>query len=285
MYSIGDMRRLRGTGPSRGQVFRNGLDARIVEEPRIVSFALNTSGWVGILLVLKEGPTGRAMKRHIGVLIALAAATVARGSNGSTSTPTATSETTAPSPTERILMHRITLLLGCVAACMLILSPAAFAANPEVNHFADSGTFADPDFCGTGQTVEGSFEFHGTEFLAPNRPVDYWSVSESTIVFTNPENGSTVIAHAAGQFRITLIAGDPEGLHTFEATSIGLPEQIRKEHGGLLLRDAGYIVFHNTFDGDEFISSEIVIDRGPHPEAESDFELSCEVVPAALGIE
>jgi hypothetical protein len=42
------------------------------------------------------------MKRQIGVLIAFAAATVACGSNGSPSTPAATSETTAPSPTETV---------------------------------------------------------------------------------------------------------------------------------------------------------------------------------------
>jgi hypothetical protein len=40
------------------------------------------------------------MKRLIGVLMAFAAVTVACGSNGSTSTPTATSVTTPPSPTE-----------------------------------------------------------------------------------------------------------------------------------------------------------------------------------------
>ena len=40
------------------------------------------------------------MRRGIGVLIAFAAATVACGSNGATSTPTAPSEATVPSPTE-----------------------------------------------------------------------------------------------------------------------------------------------------------------------------------------
>jgi len=51
-----------------------------------------------------------------------------------------------------------------------------------------------------------------------------------------------------------------------------------------LLRDAGLIVFATTFEGDEFISSETVLVKGPHPEAESDFALFCEVVTEALGI-
>jgi hypothetical protein len=44
------------------------------------------------------------------------------------------------------------------------------------------------------------------------------------------------------------------------------------------------IAFADTFEGDEFISSEIVLVKGPHPEAESDFALFCEVVTEALGI-
>jgi len=33
----------------------------------------------------------------------------------------------------------------------------------------------------------------------------------------------------------------------------------------------------NTFDGDEFIGGEIVVNKGPHPQAESDFELFCQI--------
>ena len=43
-------------------------------------------------------------------------------------------------------------------------------------------------------------------------------------------------------------------------------------------------MFQDTFDGDEFISSEIVINNGPHPQADSDFELFCEFMPEALGL-
>jgi hypothetical protein len=51
-----------------------------------------------------------------------------------------------------------------------------------------------------------------------------------------------------------------------------------------LTRDAGYAVVHGVENGDEFVSSDFVIDRGPHPDAESDFALFCEVMSSALGL-
>jgi hypothetical protein len=41
----------------------------------------------------------------------------------------------------------------------------------------------------------------------------------------------------------------------------------------VLLRDAGYVQFLRTFDADdEMISSEVILERGPHPDLDSDFE-------------
>ena len=51
----------------------------------------------------------------------------------------------------------------------------------------------------------------------------------------------------------------------------------------MLIRDAGHITFRDTLDGEELLSSEIVVNKGPHPEADSDFELFCEVTTEALG--
>ena len=182
-------------------------------------------------------------------------------------------------------MRRYTLVFGIVIASLgLIMLPWAVAANPQVNHFEFSGTFTDDDFCGTGKTVEGSFAGHGTEFLAPNQPVDYRNTTEGNNFITNPLNGKTVIIHFAGPFSDKVISGDPVGIHTHEFTNIGLPELIRLKNGPVLSRDAGVIVFHTTFNGDVFISQEIVVNKGPHPEAEGDFELFCDIIPGALGL-
>ena len=182
-------------------------------------------------------------------------------------------------------MRRITLLLlGIAVALGLGGAPSAVAANPDVNHFTFTDSFSDDDFCGTGQTVDISVSVRGTEFLAPNQPVDFRNVTQGTVIFTNPLNDATVINHFAGLSSDTIISGDPEGIHTHEFTNKGLPELLRTDHGGVLLRDAGFIVFHQVDNGDEFVSSEIVVDRGPHPDAESDFALFCEVMIGALGL-
>jgi hypothetical protein len=187
-----------------------------------------------------------------------------------------------PEQRPRSFRRRIASLVGLSAAVLALAGPsAALGANPDINHFTDSGTDTDTDFCGTGKTVNIAFDVRGTEFFDPKQ-ADFKVTVRGTVLFTNPLNGNTVIQHFANLSLDTTVSGDPEGLHTHEFTTIGLPELFRMEHGGVLTRDAGYIVFRDTFDGDEFISSEIVINRGPHPQADSDFELFCEIMTTAL---
>jgi hypothetical protein len=170
------------------------------------------------------------------------------------------------------------LLLTTLAA-----APAAHAADPQVNHFRDVFSEVDPDFCGTGQEIDIAFDIRVTEWLAPHQ-ADFKNTTTGKVTFTNPVTGDTVIQLFAGPFWAETISGDPDGLHIDEFTAKGLPELFKTPHGGVLTLDAGYIVFHVTFDGDEFISSEIVVNNGPHPQADSDFELFCEIMPEALGL-
>jgi hypothetical protein len=94
--------------------------------------------------------------------------------------------------------------------------------------------------------------------------------------FTNPLNGKSVVISSAG-----LIIGPPPlvdedaGTITFFTTYKGLPERIQTANGPVLLRDAGFATFADTFNLEtgEFISSEFTA-KGPHPEADSDFTLS-----------
>jgi hypothetical protein len=73
------------------------------------------------------------------------------------------------------------------------------------------------------------------------------------------------------------------GTITFFTTYKGLPERIQTANGPVLLRDAGFATFADTFNLEtgEFISSEFTA-KGPHPEAGSDFTLFCEVISEAL---
>jgi hypothetical protein len=98
-------------------------------------------------------------------------------------------------------------------------------------------------------------------------------------------NGKSVLISSAGQ-----VSGPPPivdeeaGTITFLTSFKGLPEKIQTAKGPVLLRDVGIITFADTFDLEtgDFISSEIVVNKGPHPEADSDFTLFCEVISGAL---
>ncbi|MGW1346457.1 hypothetical protein ACWCOV_35750 [Kribbella sp. NPDC002412] len=180
-------------------------------------------------------------------------------------------------------MRRFALVVGIIAALGLGAMPSAVAANPGVVRFAFTDSFTDGNFCGTGKEVDVTITVKGTAFLTPNQPVDSRSVSQVDVVYTNPDNGATVLRHAAGPVSDTIISGDPEGLHTVETTVRGLVGHLRTADGVVLL-GAGYLVLHEVFDGEEFVSREIVVNRGPHPNAESDLALFCEVTTAALGL-
>jgi hypothetical protein len=186
-------------------------------------------------------------------------------------------------------MRKFALLVGIIVALGLCGVPSAFAANPDVIHFTETFSETDDNFCGTGQTVESSTSLRVTVFLAPNQPVDSRTVAQVKVVYTNPENDATVLRHAAGPSSDTAISGDPEGAH--EVTLVGLATQLRAADGGVLLQNAGYLTLHQVFnDEGQPVSTEIVVNKGPHPNAESGFlpngmpVLLCEVLTDALGL-
>ena len=181
-------------------------------------------------------------------------------------------------------VRRIVAASGAgIVLLALAATPVALGAGQQHNRFHDVGTDVDPDFCGTGQAIDIAFDIRGNEFEAPHK-ADFKLTATGTFTFTNPATGDVVINRFAGPIWDTLISGDPEGIHVDESTVKGLPELVKTPHGGVLTRDAGYLIVRNTFDGDELISSEIVLAKGPHPDIESDFELFCELTTEALGI-
>jgi hypothetical protein len=176
------------------------------------------------------------------------------------------------------------LLLVPITLGLALMPTAASAAPPEVDHIRDVFTNTDPDFCGTGQAVDVEGDVRFTDWFSPPDGPFMTSFS-GKVTFTNPDTGLSVVSSFAGHSTETIISGDPEGIHTVLATTTGLPEKIQTKNGPVLLRDAGLIVFEITFDGDEFISQETLLVKGPHPEEASDFTLFCEVMTEALGIE
>ena len=180
-------------------------------------------------------------------------------------------------------------VLAVAAGLALASSPTAVAASPNAPcnsssaqvvscHFSDS--YVDPDYCGTGQTVDVSFD---GRFTVPRvaSPGNGFNNSVSDGMFTNPTTGATVLVHSAYRFTGSLVAGDPEGVHTEQFAFKGAAEVIRDAHGGVIARDAGNLVVDVSFDGDEILSATIVTDDGGHSLfANGD----CGVLVPALGI-
>lgn len=170
-------------------------------------------------------------------------------------------------------------LLGSLSIAVTLVPGTALAAQPVEqfhDHFTDS--FSD-ELCGI--PVDVVVVVTDNFFVFADGSVKDTSSVRST--FTNPENGQSVILQSAGLIRDTAIVDEAAGTITFVTSFLGLPEKIQTDQGPVLLRDAGFATFTDTFDleSGELISSEVVL-HGPHPEAESDFELFCDVVTEAL---
>jgi hypothetical protein len=145
-------------------------------------------------------------------------------------------------------LHIQALVVASVSAsaiaAMLALgpSPSAVAASPNAPcnslsaqvvscHF--SNPFTDPDFCGTGKAVDGTFDGRFTVPLVPKGRVGSWNNSEAHEVLTDSATGATVLIHSAYRFTSTLISRDPSGVHTVQAVFKGDAETIRDSHGGV----------------------------------------------------
>jgi hypothetical protein len=173
------------------------------------------------------------------------------------------------------------LLVALITAFVVALPTTALAAEPIEqfhDHFTDS---LSDEICGipvnTDLKVTDNFVLY-----ADGTTKDTGSFKAT---FTNPVNGKAVVVSNAGQITGPPPVVDEEaGTITFLTSYKGLPEKIQTAHGAVLLRDAGIITFADTFDLEtgEFISSETIVNKGPHPEADSDFTLFCEVISGAL---
>jgi hypothetical protein len=170
-------------------------------------------------------------------------------------------------------------VLAAIVTVFAVLPATASAAKPLQfhEHFTDSFS---GDICGIAVDID----IVGTNNFFFYDDGTFKNTGSFKSTFTNPENGQSVVVSSAGQLTgPPPIIDEEAGTITFLTSYKGLPEKIQTGHGAVLLRDAGVITFADTFDLEtgDLISSETII-KGPHPEAESDFTLFCEVITAAL---
>jgi len=181
-------------------------------------------------------------------------------------------------------MKKLLLFVGLVGLVAAMAVPTSgLAAKPTKFHDNFDDTFAEPDFCGiavTGHAV-GVDNFFVLTVDANGDPVDFKDTSSVKVTWT-AANGKSVVVSSAGQHTGTGTT-NPDGSFTFVNTYKGLPEKIFTPNGPVLTRDAGIISFADTFDKDgNFVSSTVVTQKGPHPEADADFDLFCQIITPLL---
>ena len=180
-----------------------------------------------------------------------------------------------------MLRATVVRALVVLVAALAVVPATALGAKPVEqfhSHFTES--FSD-ELCGIA--VDGVAVVTDNTFLYADE--SFKSTISARVTFTNPANGQSVILSNAGQISGPApIVDEAAGTITFITSFKGLPEKIQAANGPVLLRDAGIIVFADTFDLEtgDFISGEILVQKGPHPESDSDFALFCEVMEGAL---
>lgn len=159
----------------------------------------------------------------------------------------------------------------------LVVAVAPMAAWGAAVHSSES--FTDPDFCGTGASVDVLVE--NTLAHLSFRDGVGKAEHQGTVTFTYGD--ASVILRFAGQFTDTIVATEAGGVEIHQLISKGIPMKVQLANGPVLAIDAGVIVELVTVQNGNEIDHEFVSMNGPHPFAENG-SLFCEIVPQALGI-
>jgi hypothetical protein len=180
-------------------------------------------------------------------------------------------------------MIRRSLVRAIVMAPLLaaVVTPAAQAAQVLHAH----GTFSTTDtVCGIPDVV---IDIQSDQNITMNPDGSSKTTGAFRQTFTNPVNGKSVIVYTAGQSpaQTAYVFDLAANTVTFDLIYKGLPEKIQAPNGPVLIRDAGNITLQEVFDlaTGLNISETIVGVDGPHPVAESAFDVSCDIVDAAIG--
>lgn len=157
-----------------------------------------------------------------------------------------------------------TFVAGGLAAALLIVTCVVPALAVGPDHNTIRGTAVDPDFCGTGQTVDSAVNgvFSGWDDKA---------VGHIRTTWTNPANGIAVYDSVSGSEKVSFI-DDGGGAYTIVVTREGQPFRVQVVNGPLVARDAGVVIGYNHFDADgNYLGTDIVFMGGPHPGLELDW--------------
>jgi hypothetical protein len=180
------------------------------------------------------------------------------------------------------IMRRVLGAILLAALALALTAQLAMAAKPLHDKFTDEQTFTE-ELCGIPVTthVEFSVNFLGFE----GRFID---ASHVRVTWTNVDGDRLELFAAGAAFGTEELVGD---ILTVTLRQAGVQERLASAGGPTPAFDRGQIVLQFVIDlndlenpeDDVFVSFEVLSQAGPHPEADSDFALFCEVVTDVLG--
>ena len=192
------------------------------------------------------------------------------------------------------LLIRLSALLAVLGLIAAMANPVAAAKPEKVNQTA--GPFPD-EVCGipVTTTVNGFSIFHIQHVVIPSTGVgsdDFWiGVIQDHLTFTHTNAAGVTVTNTVHQTRQEgAIVDNGDGTWTYTYTVNGQPMRLRSGNKTVLM-DVGSISFSDVIylgdlstDADDyFVGSRITDINGPHPEAESDFTLFCQIFTGIMG--
>ena len=165
-----------------------------------------------------------------------------------------------------------------------LVSPAS-AGKPEQERERVFFVDEDQDICGINLDVIVDVKFFDKAFFDKDGNfIRFMGTASGSNTFVN-DAGESVVVNFANLSRVTESIDEDAGTITLHTSVRGLPERISTPHGPTLTRDAGLITFVTVIDlaTDEIISDEVIVNHGPHPQADGDFTLFCEIITDELG--
>jgi hypothetical protein len=171
-------------------------------------------------------------------------------------------------------------------ALVALIATATAGAQGKPIHTQISDSFTE-NFCGLDLTrTDVGVDNFTPVFDTAGNVVSFADTGSVRTTLTNPLNGKSLVISAAGRHTGTA-TGDPNGLVTFTDVYKGLPEKISLSDGETLSRDAGIlgqvtVVDFSTDPNGVLVSQVSTTEHGPHPDADSNFDLFCNVLTPAL---
>ena len=183
------------------------------------------------------------------------------------------------------ISHAAVAAVAGFGLMMGLVSPAS-AGKPETERDRVVFVEEDQEICGLALDVVVDVTFYDKVFFDKDGNfIRFMNNSSGSNVFVN-DAGESVTVTFANLTRETESIDEEAGTITFTTSVRGLPEKIKGVGGGAVItRDAGLITFRSTWDiaTETELSNEVIVNHGPHPQADSDFTLFCEIITAELG--